>query len=369
LRSSEEFDRLVSEPHQHVSRIEVFIDGDIVEDTYYGGTHLLLDSGTVAFDRNAETRGSTKASLLDVDGTGKDILDPVNSPEVRPHRGIMIDGIPEWIPLGAYPVETYSVERRGNFSMIDIDGNDYSALVRWLPWDQPFIIPRDTDYFEAIRMVVDDRATRFEPVYNFGASELLTPDMIVQDSDDPWSVVMKLASAVGCEAYFDRYRVLNVQPIPDLDRIAPVFELVEGQQGITVSPITRDVSIKDMFNGVICRGEAPWLLFPISGEAWDEDPLSPTYRFGPFGEKPLKISDAMASTNAQCQVIAEAEYQKVRGVLEDVTFHTLPDPRIEVGDVISVSDEVLGVKGRLVIETLNVPLVTGGMAGTVRRRR
>lgn len=389
LQASPAFAEAVARNHDHVSRCEIFIGSDLVDDTYYGGTHVRLLDGSVDFDRTADTRGSARARFIDIDGTGKDFLDPIAGAEVRPWRGILINGVPEWIPLGRYPIQSFSLNRGGTAVTIEVDCNDMSDIVRWLPWAEPFIIPNGTDYFDAIKMVIDDRTgqpiggsvvllgvatpigptQRIIPVYNMGTSDLTTPDMVFQDSDDPWAVAMKLAEAVGCEIYFDRYGVINAMPIPDPDKIAPVLSLVQGQTSIVLTPVQREASLKDVFNGVIVRGEAPWLLFPISGEAWDEDPLSPTYRRGPFGEKPQKIGDSMASTNAQCQVIAEAEFKKIKGVLEDITFNTMPDPRIEVGDVIDVKDDLLGVNARLVIETLSIPLVSGQMSGTVRRRR
>lgn len=370
LQSSDEFARLVTGDHEHVSRVAIVVDGEIVADTYYSNDDVVLVDGSVSFDRSADTRASCSLTFQDVSGRAVEILDPVGGAEARPFRGIILStGEPEWIPLGQYPINDSSSERTGTTVQISVQGNDRSDLVRWLPWAQAFVIPSGTDYFDAIKMVIDDRANRFTPVYNFATSDLTTPDMVFQDSDDPWTAVLKLAQAVGCEAYFDRYGVTNVPLIPDPDKIAPVFEMVEGQSGITLSPASRDTSVKDVFNGVICRGEAPWLLFPINGEIWDDDPLSPTFRGGPFGEKPEKIGDPMASTNAQCQLIAEAEFKKVKGVLEDITFNTLPDPRLEVGDVIDIKDELLGIKGRLVIETLTIPMISGNTQGTVRRRR
>jgi hypothetical protein len=135
------------------------------------------------------------------------------------------------------------------------------------------------------------------------------------------------------------------------------------------------VNIREVYNGVICRGEAPWLLFPISGEFWDEEPTSETWRSGSFGEKPLIVGDSTATTNAQCATIAESEFHKVAGVSEEVVFNGLKDPILSVGDTLLVEAHELDGKyhepgsGLYTLDEITYPLGSRPMTGTVRRKR
>jgi hypothetical protein len=87
-----------------------------------------------------------------------------------------------------------------------------------------------------------------------------------------------------------------------------------------------------------------------------------------MGSRPKKISDSLATTAAQCTSIAQAEFNKIKGVPEEVNFGTLRDPRLEVGDTVELYDESLGTTGFYVLNKLSINMASGKMSGVIRRR-
>lgn len=354
---------------KYASRVAIYIGDKLKEDTFYGGSllELIPDRSNVQYDRLADTRSTASLAFRAVTSVGRDLLDPTLFPEAVIYSGVYVGNDIEWIDMGTFPLHTTRFDR-GAGLFANCETADRSGRVRDNPWRKPFQIASGTDYFNAAKLVVDDRAKGFTPAYNLGSGALTTPTVNYSEDEDPWGAVLKLAQAAGAEAYFDRQGAVAVFPVPDPLLQSP--SLVLGPtSGVQLSPVSREISNRDVYNGVICRGEAPWLLFPVSGEVWDDDPLSPSYRLGSFGEKPKVIGDALATTDAQCLTAATAEFRRISGVMERIEFNTLKDPRLEVGDVIEMLDDTLGVTGRYVLDTYTYPLGAGAAVGTVRRKR
>lgn len=354
--------------HQYVSRIELWLSGDIVDDTHYQQKYFRLMDGQVENARQSDTRTNATGTFEVLDSSGMDLMNPISGVELHIYCGLMIDGVPEWIKQGVLGLNGRTVTRRSTGLQVDWSATDRSDRIRWLPFNAPFSIASGTDYFVATKNLITNRAVNFTPEFNFGSSALATPDIIFAEDDDPWADALKLAEAVGCELYYDEYGVLNMLPVPDPLVTVASKQFVYGQPSPLLAPIANESSNRDVYNGVICKGEAPWLLFPIRGEAWDTDPLSQTYRYGPFGEKAKRIGDALATTDAQCATAAAAELRKVKGVVENINFDMVSDPRQQVGDIIDYYDADFGLKGRLMLDTRRISFRTGVMSGTIRRQ-
>lgn len=372
--SSEAFAAAVLEGGPHVSRVVITVGSTICADTYYDPGILTLrqDESSVSYDRTSDTRSACTLAFTARDPVAAlSFMDPMVYPEAHVYQGILLDGVAEWIKMGVFGLHSMTVERSGKLVIYNCEGSDRSERIRDNAWKSAWQVPAAQDYFLAIRNIINDRAKGFTAEFNQGSSALTTPGTVnFNEDDDPWAAAVKLGEGVACETYFGRYGELCTFPVPDPLLIAPSISLkVGGTDGILISPTSREVSNREVFNGVICTGEAPWLLFPIRGEIWDDNPLSPTWRGGSFGEKPKKITDAIASTDAQCLATATAEFLKVQGVVENVNFRMIKDPRMDVGDVAETSDPMLGILGRYVLDKLGFPLGNGSVTGLVRRKR
>ena len=369
--SSSAFATAILSGATYASRAVIYNSGQVVEDTYYGGSYLTLlaDDSSVSYDRSGDSRTSASVSFLMMKDDAETIVDPLSFSEISLHSGIMIGAEIEWIDLGILCVESISAVRTGDSVVISVSCIDRSSRIRNNAWKSPYQVASGLDYYVGIKNIVTDRARGFTPDFNLGSNALTTTALNFGESEDPWAAAMKLAEAVGAELYFDRQGSVTAMPIPDPLTTAPSLSFKNQESGMLLTPVTRSFSNGDTFNGVICRGEAPWLLIPVTGEIWDDDPLSNTYRLGPFGEKPKIIGDSLASTDAQCLAAATAEWNRVKGAVENITFETVKDPRLEVGDIIDELDEILSITGRYVLETYSYPLGSGQATGLVKRKR
>jgi len=367
--SSDEFGTLVKSSHQYALRVVVTSQGISLEDTYSAGTHLRVLDGSVTIDRTSDTRRTCDLTLLDMDGTGKVLVDPIAGAELEVYRGIILDstGQPEWIQLGKFTSQDMSVGRDGAAVTLRLSMTDRSDRIRQNPLRTIYQVASGTNQMAALSAFYTNRASGFTPVSSLMVTTKTSPDTFYSESDDPWQIIQDMATAASGEVYHDPQGVLQCWPIAEPDTVPPAYNF--SRDAVLITPITRNVSRRDVYNGVIVRGEAPWLIFPISGEVWDDNPASPTWRGGPFGEKPKIIGSAVASTNAECATIAASEFAKIKGVSEKIDFGMMTDPRLDVIDVIQIIDTDLGVSGRYSIETLTLPLLDGSMSGTIKRRR
>lgn len=370
--STTAFVTALSQGAKMASRVAVYLGDKIKEDTYYNGSglNLITQNSSVSYSRLDDTRMTADISFVVRDLSYLDYIDPTAFPELYIYSGVVINGVPEWIDMGVCGIADLELTRTGDTVYARCTTADRSGRIRDNAWKAPFQVAASTDYYLAMKNIVADRARGFTPSYNIASlASPTTPSMTFSEQDDPWAAVLKLAEAAGAEAYFDRQGAFNAFPVTDPLLTAPSLLLQPDTAGILITPVGRQWGNRDVYNGVICRGEAPWLLFPVSGEIWNEDPTSPGYRYGPFGEKPKVIGDALSTTDAQCLAAATAEFKRISGVIENISFNTIKDPRLEVGDVIDQLDDLLQITGRYVLDTYVYPLGSGPAQGTVRRKR
>ena len=369
--STDAFDEAIkSGGHTELSRVVISIGGEIVEDTYYRNEFLSLreEDSQVSYDRTSSTRSSASLKFRMEALGAEELVDPVLRPECQVFSGLLVNGKPEWISMGIFGIVDMTATRNGTDVDYVVTAPDRSDRVRTNTWKNPYQINAGQDYFLAWRTLLLGRVQGFTPLFIIGESSYTTPNIIYNEGDDPWESARKLTEGVGHESYLDRQGVIVAAPVLDGATVAPSLNLVVGQSEVLISPVTRAVSNKEVYNGVVCRSEAPWLLFPVAGEVWDEDPLSPTNRLI-FGDRPKHITDATATSNEQCIAIATAEYYKIQGIVEDINFGLYKDPRLEVGDVADTLDEYLAFAGRFMLDKYTYPLGRKPAQGMIRRKR
>jgi hypothetical protein len=370
IQSSERFGELVKYGGQFAARASVIINGDVVTDTFYGDDlRLLADSSQVTYDREGDARMQADLTMIGKK-SALEMLDPMANAEVAPYIGALVDGEWEWIPLGI--VGIVELDRSANGGMVTYTCSclDRSERISGNPWEVPFQVEIGTPNVTGIRNIINSRATGFTPVYDLQtAIANTTPNLFFSEADDPWQAAVKLAQADSSELYFDRYGWLTSREIVDPDSKEAVWTLGAGEFGVNIKPPSINTSRRELFTGVTCRSEVPWLLFPVGATVWDNDPTSRTYYLGPLGRRPKTITDGLATSEAQCTSIARAELNRIRGVAETVDFGSLRDPRLEVGDVIEAVAEEIDGTGRYSVQRLTVDMSMNTMTGTLRRRR
>lgn len=377
--TSDAFNEAVKAGHQHCAKLQfVEADGTVVDDTWDLNEYFVMDNsaaGKIQYAREQDSRTTASGELIVVNNNGVDIADPLSGVEIVPYMGVLIDGQPEWVRMGTLGITRCRLTREMNRLKIQWTAVDRSDAVRWKPWSGPFYQPKNLDYSVAIRNILEDRPVRFKKEYNLERTDgsikgsvKVTAEVNYDENEDPWGTIMSLAVGAGQEAYFGDYGELCSTFIRDDDPAFPVATYVFGQDSMPfLTTVTKETENREVYSGVIVYGEAPWLLFPIRGEAWDDNPLSRSGRPA-IGEKALKIGDAHVTTDFQCLEAARAQLAKVGGIQESVTFSMITDPRYRVGDVFQWYDPEMRMEGFMSLNTLSLDMGSGVMAGTIKRR-
>ncbi len=341
---------------------------------------LKVLEGEVSCDRTAQVRRGLNCRLVDPLGsitprnTGE-ILTPYGT-ELRAYRGIKWQNKHrEWVEeicsLGVFRLSKSSIAYKSDgTSDITLEAYDRSRTMQRDKFLAPYAIEAGTNVLTAIQEIVKRTFPGIE--YDAITTTLTTTaPMLLDTGSDPWEAVTGLARSMGCEIYFDVEGRLAVVPPPDIAaQPAPDFTYIEGDH-CSMIDLARDFSDEQAFNGVVVTGESPGdELPPVRGEAWDDSPTSPTYRYGDYGEVPMFITDNTAKTEEDCIKIAKAELALILGRPAALSITALVNPSYEAGDVVQVALDRAGVDGLYGIDAFNVPLAGSATQRlTLRERR
>jgi hypothetical protein len=145
----------------------------------------------------------------------------------------------------------------------------------------------------------------------------------------------------------------------------PSFVFARGSWA-TITEMTKNSPLERIYNGVIATGEGSELAAPVRGEAWDDNPLSPTYRYGPFGQAPYFYSSSLMTTVDQCEEAAAKILAGLLGRVEDLSWASAVHPGLAPYDVVGI-EEADGSITSYVLDAVSIPLDLGGpMIATAR---
>lgn len=367
-RPTEKFLAALHVSHEAFSYVELHSpDGDI--------EILPAVGGDIKVDRTAAVRRGITVELVDPDGTlvpegVNSVLTPFGA-ELHPFRGIRYDdGTTEVYPLGVFRISKVSVkDTSGGSPTITVDGYDRSRTVARDKFTSVYTITQGTNLIDAIKDIVE--RTFSEVDYDLTTTTITTTAPKVYDAnDDPWTAVTELAQSMGCDIYFDAEGALAIVPPVDIDDLPnPDFSYVEGD-GNTMTDISRVYSDEPGYNGVIVVGESvgdekP----PVRGEAWDEEPTSVTYRFGPYGEVPLFVTDSNVKTDVDAEQAAKHMLSNLLGFSQQLDVQATVNPTYEAGQVVQVTRARSHVDDLFVVDAFNIPLRASGAQGLILRQK
>ena len=127
------------------------------------------------------------------------------------------------------------------------------------------------------------------------------------------------------------------------------------------------VAADQTYNGVIVTGEGSDIGdTPPRGEAWDLNPASPTYLYGPFGAVPTFYSSPLITTTDQATAVAASMLAQTLGKVEQLSWEQVTHPGLA-----AARRRGGRVPGRhhatFILDALTVPLTaTDVMTGTAR---
>lgn len=367
-RQSDRFYREIRGSHTTISWIDVIApDQELIR--------LPAIEGQVDVDRSAVVRRKLSCQCIDPLGLitpreDGEILTPYGT-ELRAYRGVKYtDGTTEIAPLGVFRLSKSSVSDSNTGSpIIQLEAYDRARTIARDKFKVPYTIASGTNAMTALKDIV--KQTFADAVFDTITSAVETTGPLLYDAGaDPWEAVYHLAKSMGCEAYFDVEGRMAVLPPNDINALpSPDFSYVEGE-GNTMIDLAKEYNDEGVFNGVIVTGESIGdQLPPVRGEAWDMNPTSPTYRYGPYGEVPVFITDNLAKTEEQCNAIALAQLSLILGAASRLSITGIVNPSYECGDIVRVRRAKSKVDGLFSVEAFTIPLRAATQSLSLREQR
>lgn len=346
-RTSDGFNEVLKEGSRiWRTRIDVLYGTEIV-------TSLnVLISGYIGID-NVAVRRECHFTIVDADGiltpaAATDLLTPKGT-ELQIYRGLDIDGVTEWVPMGLFGIVEPEVRAHSDGTVIEIKGFDRVDTIRDRQFTDPWVITNGTWVHDAIPEIVQSRLDVPARVDRSEPHQL--PETVYDRLTDPWDAVREIAESCGYNAYFDQLGTLIVGP--ETATLTGVTYQPGPESMLMTSARKFDKS--KTYSGVIVRGEHPDKT-PVRYELWDSDPNSATYAFGPFGKRPYGYYSSLVTTAAQAQHVAELLFPRVTRINQECTITISGHPGHDIDDVIEIVDPRSRTSGLWQVISGTIPL-------------
>lgn len=311
--------------HTLEAEVDILRGGVVIEND------VPLVAGSVITDRGSNARYSADVEMalypwetLPIDAYGT---------RIRVRTGYSSIGRKETVQLGEYRVDDYGRTDDGTVA-IALKGLENYAI------DARFERPRTPPYRASTVGTITDLITEVVPHAEVEA--LCTYDRRVT-ARAPWEkerwddAVVPLGESIYTEVYADHRGVFVIADSPSLVDTAPVFLIDAGDTGVLVKQQTKS-SRDRVYNAVsvstssTADGDTPALWYV----ARDDDPASPTYFYGEFGQVTKFYSSQYFTTQAQLQTTGERMLAEALAANKTLTVEALPLPFVVAGDVAAI---------------------------------
>lgn len=320
------------------------------------GATLGAVSGQVEMDSR---RGITRTCSLELTATDDlsiaDVYALVMTPgvELTVKRGLLVKGVVEYVPLGVFSTDTAKKPARGT-GTVSWSGSDRAKKISRSKFTDAYQIAAGTSLATAAGALLTSRWAQVQ--YDFtNVAETVATQVVFEagSSADPWDQARKLFADYGYDLHFDGDGFARATVIPDPATQPAVFDFGSGDTQLVLDGETNG-TFEQTYNGVIVTGEGSGVTSAVRGEAWDDDPNSPTYYLSGFGLVPYFYSSPLLTTAAQCTVAAQTMLAKVKGRVEQFSWPAVSNPALEPLDIVTVN---LGTRlSRLVLDKVTVPI-------------
>lgn len=351
-------DELVTQPAQTVVvTCTAYLSGEEVATLDVVGGSVTADA------RRSQLRDGSVEIAPSADLSLEEAYDLLATPglELALARGFRLpDGSEVTAALGRFIVDEVEWQAAAAGEQLSATLSDLSARIARARWTEPYQIASGTALADALNGILFDRwADAQTTISASNCPDTLTAGCVFEagSESDPWADACALATAHGYVLYFDATGAAAVTVVPDPASVEARFTFSRGATAI-VTEETRAVPMERIRNGVIATGEGTELDVPVRGEAWDTDPASPTYRYGPFGQVPRFYSSPLLTTDAMCETAAESILRSMIGRSETLEWQHVVHPGLQPLDVVALEDAE-GALHRYVLDAVTVPLDVG----------
>jgi hypothetical protein len=336
------------------------------------GEEIPIRGGDVVYDGTAEVRATLRLDTLGIsDATGRstyprfatDLLSPVRGAEIFIRYGLDLGGAGVlWTPLGYYRIEDDD-QGEAPYGGIALAGKDRMAALI----EGNLLSRRLYPASRAVGIIVEDLVTDIYPdaVIVWDDSSDLNPlgrVLVVEESR--YEALRDIAVSTGKLMYWDDTGVLRFETPPDED--SPVWEVRSGRDGVLVSAARR-VSRQDVVNGWVVVGQAADDLSRVRSVAIDNNPQSPTYFFGDFGQVVRRHESPLIFNQPQADTAAIALLRRSLGAPHEVEFSAITNPTLRPWQPTRATYRD-GNRDVVVMQRVRVPLARQTMTGAGRTR-
>lgn len=312
---------------------------------------LPISGGSVSVDSGSQVRRTLRLTIADPSldpGIDADSTLSPFSTELRVQRGVRYpNGDIEWVPLGWFRLDSVSASTS---AQVQVTGVDRAAYVQ----DSRFLQVEAANTSNTIPTEIARLINAVLPsvtVTDLTGSTATTPAAFWQE--DRWGAINELAQSIGGSVYFNPDGNAVIATTPAITN-TPVWWVDAGESGVLLD-ISAESTREGVYNAVVASGEASGDIAPVVATVTDNDPASPTYWLGPFGQKPRFYVSPFITTTAQATSAATSLLNRVRGLSRQLRLSMLTNPALEAGDVIRIRFPDGSTEAHL-IDSVDVPL-------------
>jgi hypothetical protein len=283
---------------------------------------------------------------------------------MRIYRGVQhSNGVREYVPLGIFNITDVMVRVGESGVVIQVEAEDFARISLDKRWAQIRRPDPSQNIGEVLSILVGTEGFYNGFTQNIAATSLTMPAtyriLFGQSTEQsPWEDITILAQAAGFEVYFDVDGTFVAAPHPDLASGVNVVATYESGPTSTLLGAERRLTTEGLINRVTIKAEGsavpknPDNSLP-QGFAEDTGLNSPT-NTTLLGVRELEISSPIISSSSNAEAVARLLLPQYLGL--PISFSVIPDPRLDVRDVVRIVDERIGVNTNVVIDTINIPL-------------
>lgn len=364
---TDKFKKALQGGHKIAIRVDVYRDGKLFH-SFRNKTTLVV-SGEVTIQEDGERMA--RVTIIDPDGIH--IPESFQSDfwygrEMHVYRGIDYqDGTPaEMVRLGVFRIRELRVTGSPQNRAMTIRAMDYSDKVRRAKFSDVYEVAEGQNSATVVRTLLEQAGiTKF----NFVPVSSTTTKRSYQRGGDRWAAAVEIAEAAGYLLYFDADGIAVMQVIPHPWQVPVSWEYdATRNDSLPVLSTERTGTDERIYNHIVITGEGDKNI--VRAVAKDTNVGSPTYILGPFGDVPYFRVVAASTTQADAQRIADQVLiQATRGT-ERVVFTTIPNPAMEINDIVYLKDPRTKVDGNYVVAYFTIPFERGAnMTVTTNLRR
>lgn len=238
----------------------------------------------------------------------------------------------------------------GGGRSLNVHAVDLSKLVSANPWSSGFVVQVGENYVDAaVRMLLNRLPTQTQ--FRLCTTTKVTKEPYIYGLDqggDPYKDIKEFLLPASLEPYFDAAGVFVIRQIPDPSVGVPVWTIDDDAHPV-ITDLSEELTADQTLNYITVKGEGTSTTNPVSGTAFDDNPLSPTYILGDFGEHAVTITLSGLETNDQAAAAAKAILAGSLSGSQVITISMVPNPALEPGDLVLLDLEDESMSGVFLI--------------------